>query len=482
MAIKHKVKTAKFGTDFLGVFYKRRTYEERKYYIREIAHRGASFFRVFNCDKDNMEFEDYNALYWKNLEENLKLCFYEVTGKQMIIPILSLGGYWRINQTHLTQNQWEWVFDKAVDVCIKVLGYNFMVEIANEPKKAPNSFNYKPTKTGMPGQVQKLGEWHAYMTQLCMNKGLKIGQIMQNVIDIPDKGDPEIRDGIYYPKYAKTADMILGRVGKLKHRRDVLGSYHRIHFPADWHSKYAGQRINVTQVSSLWHGTNDGGSGIGEEGNGVDPSAMLTGRFKTIDKRELAKVSYASFRIAKDGIRHGKNTHKVMIWYADLGRDYFTWDITWYCKKCNYKKVLKGLTPDDPRPRIKACPDCGAKIHTIKKLIGDMNNIDYERIDVMERQYFKVFKKHSVNYGKFPEVIKPVDPKPIDPIEPEPEEPVEPINPKPKKEVKNMWWRIKNFASFIYRTITETNFPKWLKFISAILTIAFVIWILTVIF
>lgn len=470
MSIKHKVKTAKFGTDFLGVFYKRRTYEEGKYYLREIAHRGASFIRIFNCDKDSMKFSDYNDKYWAELERRLKLCLYEMNGKQMIIPILSLGGYWRINKKKLMQGEWEWVFGKAIDVLWKVFPKgNFMVEIANEPKKAPKSFDYKPTKSGMPGQVQKLGEWHAHMTRLCMDKGLQIWQIMQNCIDVPNAGDTEIRNGVYYPKYPKTGDMILGRVGKLKHRRDVFGSYHRIHFPADWHSKYAGQRINVTQVSRFWHGTNDGDSGIGEKGSGVDPSALLTGRFKTIDKKELAKVSHASFKTARDGIKHGRNIHNVMIWYADLGRDYFTWDITWYCKKCSFKVSLKGLTPKDPRPKIPKCPDCGNKIYLIKKLVGDMNNIDYERIDTMETEYFKVFGKHSKNYGKFPE---PKKPKP-EPIEPKPK-------PKPIiiKEDKNMWEKIKD----VYSKITGIKFPKWVKFISLIailfVLIKLLIWIL----
>ena len=198
--IKHKVGTARFGVDFLGIFFERRTDEEIKYYLREIANRGASFIRIFNCDKDSMSYKDYNEKYWIELEKRLRFCFYEKTGKQMIIPILSLGGHRRINKRKLSQEQWEEVFGKAVDIGIKIFGKgNFMVEITNEQKRAPNDFKYKPTKSGMSGQMQKLGEWHAHMVKLCMDRGLKIGQIMVNVIDVPDKGDPEIRNNIYYP-------------------------------------------------------------------------------------------------------------------------------------------------------------------------------------------------------------------------------------------------------------------------------------------
>ena len=375
------------GLDLLGLVHKTVRQENFEENIRKIADLGISFIRIFNCDRDDMRFKHYNQAYWLRLEKVLILL-----KKYKIIPIISLCGYYRINQNRISFEDRKTIFQKTHEIAKKVCKKKILYEAANEPKYAPKDFFYKSKKIGMSGQMERLGVWHEWVSDYFHSLGFPRKQIIGNCIDDPA-----------YPKVASTGDMIPWGLSKRETlpMQDVITSWHNIFFFEDIKSEKGAGRIYIAR--RLWKyiiGT-DGGSASGKVGHGIGVGCPERKFGINIDNKELENLIEKTCELTKAGIQG----YRISIWFSDLPREYFC-----YTKTC--------------------------------KLYFDLNSLDFDRIKGMAEAYKKIYKKYPKNYNKFPE-IKPIpEPEP----EPKPPEPINPIKEKiMRKKLNEAWWKLLRF-------------------------------------
>ena len=420
--IKFKKGTAKLFLDILGLMYTSLKADGLEESVRKIANAGFDGIRFFNCKKDSMKFEDYNDAYWRRFRLRLKYL-----KKYNLIPIISASGYYRVNKHKFSQEQWIGLFQMTLDEARGVFPKDdFIIEIANEPKIAPNKFTWTPKKGGMPGKMQRVGMWHQVMSQVLVDKGFPRKQIMGNGIDDEN-----------YPKVPSTADMIIaGVAGDIfdeanKNIKDVFSAWHNILFKEDITANTGAKRMYIARRLWKYYLTNDGGSAAGLVGNGHTVGCPTRNKYPSINGKELFEISREVFRLAKNGI----SGHQITVWYSDLPREYFQ-----YTDTC--------------------------------KLYFDLRHLDWERLDNMVLAYQKVFGKFPPNFGQHKKPEPKPEPEPIpEPPKPEPEPP-KPIPP--KEEEISMWDKIKGFLGLVWQYWKMTPRKAQIIIIGVIFLILFI--------
>lgn len=400
----YKKGEAKLFLDILGYNYKILVTDNLADQVREIANRGFDGLRIFNCDKDEMSYEDYSPEYFKKKNERLKYL-----PDRNLFPIDSFGGFWRKNHRNLTQKQWETVWLRSLENDRKIFPDDkFVIEHANEPKvgqvprdfgikqRFGNTWKYYPRKNknifyqevnlvkvdpitkkrtpdfwtiGPQAEVRRLGGWHWRMTELLVNEEFPKGNLM---------GDCSMEG------YPATGEFVpTGMSGELFDDRkyydelkEIITSWHNIMLaPKDVEFYLA--KLYVARRLWKYFASNDGGSMFHKcYGPGVWADRN---KARGPDYNELYTTAKYLFEIAKNGIKG----HQVSIWLSDLPRLYFRYD--------EGNDGSKG-------------PDC-----------LDMAYLDWDRLNAMPEAHNDVFGKYPKNYGKHP--------KPNLPPEPEPEKP-----------------------------------------------------------
>jgi len=413
----------KLGLDLLALLNGDMVQETLDESIRIIANSGISFIRFFNNDRPDMRFENYTQSYWSKLEYVLNLF------KQYnIIPIISICGYYNRNINKIKFMDREHIFQKTYEIASAIFSKkNFIIEVANEPKKAPRDFKYEPKKSGMPGQMEKLGEWHNRIASYFESLGFPREQIMGNCIDDPA-----------YPKVPKTADKIIGGLAEYRKSKvpNVIASYHRIHFFEDIKEPTGARRMYKARRLWKYHLSNDGKSATGKKGSGVGVGCPKRNIYINISNKELEILITKISGLVRAGIKG----HKISIWYSDLPREYFQ-----YKKNCD--------------------------------LFFDLSKLNRDRLQAMADGYKSIFNKYPENYGKFPEKVKPTpEPKPK-PIPPKPK-------PKPiikektmRKKLDVIWGKLLKtmFKTFWNESIWEQKFSAITIFIVFLILLG--IWI-----
>ena len=405
---------SRIGLDILDLAYIRGIHPDNliKSTMRKFANQGFSFVRLFNAHKDYMLYDDYNQEHWALLEKRLSYLFDEVTGEQMFIPIIDFTGYSRLSLNKITNTQWKLIAGKVTALMNNCFDNNWIMSLGNEIKLAPKSFKYTSKKSGLPGQMERLGAWANDMTKHLISLGVNPENIMVNTIEdlkYPEKGHPS------------TGDMLIGEdnsgigAGGIVTVPKVINAVHKIHTVKD--IILALSRMFTARRLWKYISTNDGNPASGIESDGVDPSAKQNGNFRNSGNIQNQTVVEKLCQYCKKGV--GKilgsfGSYKIALWITDLFRNHYSHNIKYKCLDCGKNNDIYLRISE---PRLKKCKFCGGGLKFLKaEVITDWNYIDFDRSELMAQGVIKVYGlKGLPNRGKFPPIKKErIKAKPIE--------------------------------------------------------------------
>ena len=275
------------GCDILPYLY--RTMTIRPTVSKKLREWGYKYMRVFLCDQDVMPFGRYNASFWQLFRARMG-----ILAKQEWVPILSVTGYYRVNDDALSQSQWEFLAKKAVIEMNNLFGKdNYMIEIANEPQSAPREWRQK---TGLSG-MQAIKSWHERMAEVLICEGVD----PMNIIVSGGVKQDTILDYNYYLGLA-----VVG--GAQKNRKnikfvDVMRSYHGFHFSWDF-PPLENSGPNFNDYPTRIHLTDDGRSRSGRVGHGKPLPPPIGDGYISTNTTELVGAFQAASHHARSWNMH----------------------------------------------------------------------------------------------------------------------------------------------------------------------------------
>lgn len=444
----------------LGVPYKERvSLESAIWNVGWYANAGFLVMRIFNCSGDYMRYPGeyidnefkiqlkrknagyYNQDYFDYLKKDLSNAFFRmVNGKKMqiMIPMLSLLGYVRMNIDKIEWDRWiNYIIPESIQVMKDVFGDLFFVEIGNEIFKLALHYPKKSKKTG---KYRKLVDEIGMMCEDITNKLVELGVPRNRIYH-------NCNDDTKYPDAISTADAMAGASVNYWSKNEEPSTkllqqncnlmYHGIHHPQDIHGNDEGdtglRRMEVSVGVTNFSGDTDGSSVTSTPSNGLDPSAAKKGQWQEPSEDELYDVARAFFGKIRFGVKWDYNLsiektksmiasgksfgHKKHGNFFVLPRYHFLHDIHYYCKDCKYDWWVYDRHAFNDRP--KTCPKCKSRKIDIKPLYafmndtifkdGSMTNPGIEISLAVIRAWEDVFEKEAFNKGRWEGLLSPIE-------------------------------------------------------------------------